>query len=134
MNKPLTPPFLRVALLASLVVPRVAVAAEKQNAFEQEKKMDLEIKGTIPAIDATAGTVTVTHKKKGPMTFSVAKDAMMFVKHKKEAASPADFKVGEEVKLLYRQDGTKLVCHSLWQPGWNPSEKKHKLQKQSQSH
>lgn len=34
-------------------------------------------------------------EKKGLMTFPIAKDCMMFVKHKKGAASLADFKVGE---------------------------------------
>jgi Cu/Ag efflux protein CusF len=132
MKKHLARTFVCVALLASPLVPRLAVAAEKQNAFEQEKKTDLELEGKITAIDSTAGTVTVKHEKRGPMTFPVAKNAMMFVKHKKGAASLGDFKVGEEVKLLYRQDGTNLVCHSLWQPGSNPSEKEHKIQKQSQ--
>jgi len=54
------------------------------------------------------------------------------VKHKKGCASLSDFKVGEEEKLLYRQDGTNIVCNSLWQPGSNPAEKKHKIQKQQQ--
>ncbi|HUK84130.1 MAG TPA: hypothetical protein VLZ12_16030 [Verrucomicrobiae bacterium] len=133
MRRQVARAFLCGVVLASPLASGGAAAAEKQNAFEQEKKLDLEFEGKITTIDATASTVTVKHKHKGPMTFSVAKDCMMFVKHKKGAASLGDFKVGEEVKILYRQDATNVVCRSLWEPGSNPSEKEHKLQKQTQS-
>jgi Cu/Ag efflux protein CusF len=124
--------ILGTVLLVSALASGLALAAEKQNAFQQEKRKDMEFDGKITAIDATAGSVTVKHNQKGQMTFSVAKDAMLFVNHKKGAASLGDFKVGEEVRLLYRQDGSNLVCHSLWQPGANPKEKEHRIEKQSQ--
>jgi len=132
MKRRIAGPLLSAVLLVSPFPSLVAFAAEKQNAFESEKKTDLEFEGKITALDANAGSVTVKQEKKGSMTFSVAKDAMLFVKHKKGAATLADFKVGEEVKLLYVQNATNLVCRSLWQPGSNPSEKEHKIQKQAE--
>lgn len=56
---------------------------------------------------------------------------MLFVKHKKSGAGLGDFKVGEEVKVLYKQVGGALVCQSMWQPGSDPREKEHKIQKQT---
>jgi Cu/Ag efflux protein CusF len=131
MNRRMGRPVLYAVLLVSALASGLALAAEKQNAFEQEKRKDTQIDGKITAIDAAARTVTVKHDQKSK-TFSVAKDAMLFVNHKKGAASLADFKAGEEVRLLYRQDGSNVVCHSLWQPGANPEEKEHRIEKQSQ--
>ncbi len=121
--------FVCGALLSLAIAPQLARAADQKNAFRQAEKHDLKCEGKISAIDATAGTVTVNNKQKGPLALTVAKDCMLFVKHKKGAASLADFKVGEEVKALYSQDAGALVCHSLWQPGSNPAEKERKLQK-----
>lgn len=123
--------LLCVALLTPALAPRLAVAAEK-SAFLQDKKNDLEFHGSITAIDTNALTVAVNSKGKGAMTFAVCKDSLLFVKHKKGAATLADFKVGDEVNALYRQNGTALTCDSLWQPGSNPREKERKIEKQGQ--
>jgi Cu/Ag efflux protein CusF len=117
------------ALLAAVLTPRWATAEKPKNAFKAEEKKDLDYKGAITAIDAKAGTVTISNKQKGPLALTVAKDCMLFVKHKKGQAALADFKVGEEVRALYRQDAGALVCHSMWQPGSNPAEKESKVQK-----
>ena len=114
--------------------PALAMAADKEpNKFNQAKRQDFKFQGEITALDAAAGTVTVNDKDKGPITLSVPQDCMLFVKHKKGAATLADFKVGNGVKLLYVQNGTNVVCTSMWQPGSHPREKEHKIQKESKS-
>ena len=123
--------LLCIALLTPALAPRLAVAAEK-NAFVQDRKNDLEFHGSITAIDTNAVTVTVKNKEKGALTFTVTKDSLLFVKQKKGAATLADFKVGDEVNALYRQNGTALTCDSLWHPGSSPREKEHKIEKQGQ--
>jgi Cu/Ag efflux protein CusF len=131
MDKHLARVLLCTALLIPVLAPGWAVAADKpKNAFNQEKKNDLSYDGSITAIDVTAKTVTIKQKQKGALTFSVPADAILFVKHKKGAASLSDFKVGEDVNVLYQQNGNLLACRSMWQPGSNPSEKEHKVQKQ----
>jgi Cu/Ag efflux protein CusF len=131
MKKYLVRALLCSALLVTVLTFRGATAETPKNAFKEEEKKDLDYKGSITAVDATAGTVTISHKEKGPLTLTVAKDCLLFVKHKKGQASLADFKVGEEVKVLYRQDAGALVCHSMWQPGSHPSEKEHMIEKQT---
>ena len=123
--------LLCVALLAPAITPGLALAADK-NAFLQDQKNDLAFHGSITAIDTNALTVVVKSKEKGSLTLTVSKDSMLFVKQKKSGATLSDFKVGDEVKALYRQNGTALACDSLWQPGSNPREKEHKIEKQSQ--
>lgn len=109
--------------------PRLAIAADKQpNEFVQEQKRDIELTGSITGVDTNALTVTINNKEKGAMTFSIARDCMLFVRHKKGAAALTDFNVGEAVKVLYRQQTNALVCHSMWQPGSHPREKEHKIE------
>ena len=131
MKGQLSRALLCVALLTPALTPGLAAATEK-NAFVQDKKNDLEFHGSITAIDTNALTVAVKSKEKGSLTFTVSKDSLLFVKQKKGAATLSDFKVGDEVNALYRQNGTVLACDSLWQPGSNPREKEHKAEKQSQ--
>jgi len=120
------------ALLTPVVMPGQAQAADKEsNQFKEAEKNDLEYSGSITAIDTNAPSVTVKHKTKGPMTFTLASGCMMFVKHKTGAATLADFKVGEEVNVLYKQNGTSLICDSLYQPGAHAREKERKAQKES---
>src|ERR1041385_6207544 len=125
----------RVLLCAALLSPVIGIgrAMAQQNKFNEAMKEDLEYSGSITAIDTNAPAVTVKNKEKGAMTFSLAKDCLYFVKHKKGAAVLADFKVGEEVRVLYKQDNGALVCHSLWEPGSNARVKEHRLEKQSPS-
>ena len=126
--------LLCAVLLTPAVAPRLAVAADNQpNEFGLDRKNDLGFRGVITALDATNGVVTVKNKEKGPMTFAVAKDCLLFVKHKKDGVTLTDFKVGEAVRLLYGQAGTTIVCHSLWEPGSNPSEKQRKLEDESKT-
>lgn len=120
--------LLCAALLAPAMAPRLAVAADNANQYGLDKRNDLSFRGAITALDATAGSVTVKNKEKGSMTFAIGKDCLLFVKHKKDAATLADFKVGEQVSVLYAQNGTALVCHSMWQPGSNPAEKQRDIQ------
>src|SRR6266478_7975040 len=115
--------LLCAALLSPAIAPGLAVAADKPNEFNKDMKHDLKYEGSITAIDSTAGTVTVKSKEKGPLTLTVSKDSLLFVKHKKGAAALTDFKVGEEVHVLYVQSGTTIVANSMWHPGANPSEK-----------
>ena len=132
MDKHLARVLLCAALLIPIWAPDSATAADKpKNEFNQAKKSDLTYDGSITAIDAAARTVTIKQKQKGSLTFSVPADAMLFVKHKKGAASLSDFKVGEDVNVLYQQNGNTLVCRSLWEPGSSPTDKEHKLQKKS---
>lgn len=112
--------LLCVALLAPAIAPRLAVAADQPNQYNVDKKKDLEFKGAITALDATAGSVTIKNKEKGSMTFAIAKDCLFFVKAKSGAAAVTDFKVGEQVHVLYNEAGTVLTCHSMWQPGVEP--------------
>jgi Cu/Ag efflux protein CusF len=122
--------LLCVALLVTAIAPGLALAIDKEpNKFDEAMRLDFKFSGQITALDPTAGTVTVVNKEKGPITLSVPHDCMLFVKHKKGAATLADFKVGDEVKVLYQRDNTNVVCASLWQPGSNASKKQQKLQK-----
>ena len=125
--------LLCAVLLSPAVAPRLAVAADKPNEFGVDRKNDLDFKGAITALDATNGSVTVKNKEKGTMTFAVAKDCLLFVKHKKDGVTLADFKVGEEVRLLYGQAGTAIVCHSLWEPGSNPTEKQRRIENETKT-
>ncbi len=124
--------LLCATLLTATLLTGIA-RAEDKNALKQEKKTDLKLEGKITALDATAGTVTVQDNNKAPMTFTVAKNAMFFVNHKKGAAALTDFKVGEKVTVLYRPDGGATVCRSMWQPGANATEKQHKIQEASET-
>ena len=134
MKRQLARVLLCAALLSPAVVPGLAVAADKPtNEFNVDRKNDLAFGGHIAALDTTAGSVTVKHKEKGPMTFSIAKDCLLFVKQKKGAAALTDFVVGEEVRVLYQKAGTTNVCHSMWQPGSNPKEREHKLENEAKT-
>jgi len=125
--------LLCAALLAPAVMPGSAVAADKGNQFMQDRKADLKYSGSITAIDATAGSVTIKNKEKGPLILGIAKDCLLFVKGKPGQAALADFKVGEEVHLYYSQAGTAIVCHSMWQPGANPREKEHEVENKAKT-
>ena len=125
--------LLCAALLAPAVMPGLAVAADKGNEFMQDRKADLKYSGSITAIDATAGSVTIKNKEKGPLILGIAKDCLLFVKGKPGQAALADFKVGEEVHLYYSQAGTAIVCHSMWQPGANPREKEHEVENKAKT-
>ena len=59
--------------------------------------------GSITAIDTTANTITVlsTSKKEGDKTLVLTIDAATKIKRDKEAATLADFKVGEKVTGSY---------------------------------
>jgi len=121
--------ILCAALLTPAVAPGLAVAADKQvNQFNQDMKHDLKYHGSITAIDTTAGTVTVKSKEKGALTLTVSKDSLLFVKHKKGPAALGDFRVGEEVHVLYAQSGGTVLAHSMWHPGANPSEKQREVE------
>ena len=119
------------AILVSGLVCGLTVRAANTNEFDQAKKKDLTIEGKITAIDTNAVSVTIQHKEKGPLTFSVPSSAMLFATHKKGHATLADFKVGDTVKVAYKQSNGSMVCDSMWQPGSNPTEKEHKVEKQS---
>src|SRR5450432_1713268 len=72
--------LLCAALLTPALAPRPAIAGEKElNAFNQYSKKDLKYHGEITAIDATAGTVTVKNKEKGPLTLTVTSGTLLFV-------------------------------------------------------
>jgi hypothetical protein len=129
MKRQLVRVLLCTALLAPALAPRLAIADEKElNAFNQYSKKDLKYHGEITAIDATAGTVTVKNKDKGPLTLTVGKSALLFVKHKKGPAALGDFKVGEDVHLLYSQAGAAITCDSMWHPGASPADKERELE------
>ncbi len=126
--------LLCAALLTPAVVPGSAVAADKQpNEFMQDRKADLKYSGSITAIDAAAGSVTIKNKEKGPLTLSIAKGCLLFVKHKPGQAALADFKVGEEVHLFYSQAGAASMCHSMWQPGANPRVKEREVENKTKT-
>lgn len=125
--------LLCAVLLTPAVAPGLAVAADKGNEFMQDRKADLKFAGSISAIDATAGSVTVKNKEKGPLTLSIAKDCLLYVKHKPGQAALADFKVGEEIHLYYSQAGTAIVCHSMWEPGANPREKEREVENKAKT-
>ncbi len=134
MKRGLSATFFCAALLVSVVVSTRATAADAQpNKFDQAKKHDIEFTGSLTAININAPAVTVNSKEKGAMTFAVASDCMFFVKHKKGAAALTDFKVGEQVHVLYKQAGGGVVCESMWQPGADPGEKEHKAEKEGAS-
>jgi hypothetical protein len=129
MKRQLIRVLLCAALLGPALAPRLAMADDKElNAFNQYSKKDLKYHGAIAAIDATAGTVTVKNKDKGPLTLTITKDTLLFANHKKGPAALGDFKVGEDVHVLYAQAGAAITCDSMWHPGASPAEKQRELE------
>jgi hypothetical protein len=129
MKRRLARVLLCAALLSPAIAPRLAIAGEKElNEFNQYSKKDLKYHGEITAIDATAGTVTVKNKDKGPLTLTVTSGTLLFVKHKKGPAALGDFKVGEDVHLLYAQSGAAITCDSMWHPGSSPVDKQREIE------
>ena len=116
------------ALLTSVFVVGCATAAEdKPNKFNEAKKHDLEYSGSLTTVYTNSpfyALVFVQGKEPQGKYFYLAKDCTFFVKHKKSAATLADFKAGDEVKVLYRQEDKRIVCDSMWEPGSAPGEKR----------
>ena len=66
--------------------------------------------GKIQAVDVTASTITIQHKKDAKI-FAVASDCKFSGAGKK--VTLADLKVGDHVKVTYTQEGDKSVAHHI---------------------
>ena len=67
--------------------------------------------GKILVVDAKTSTITIRHKKENK-TFAVASDCK-FSGFEKKDATLADLKTGDRAKLMYTQDGDKLVARQI---------------------
>ena len=94
-----------VALTASQSVR----AADEKAAAPVAPKSDA-YSGKIEAVDVTASTITIQHKKE-TKTFAVAPDCKFSGAGKK--VTLADLKIGDRVKVTYTQEGDKLIAHHI---------------------
>ncbi|HUK82488.1 MAG TPA: copper-binding protein [Verrucomicrobiae bacterium] len=92
---------LAAAVLACTQVARAANA----------KKDQKEVQGKITAVDATAGTVTIKHKK-DTMTFTAAPD-IEFGGAGNKKITLADLKVGDHITVHYTEESGKLMAHKI---------------------
>lgn len=129
MTRQLRKSLLFTALLAAIFAAAALAADEPHNKFNETKKHDQEYTGQITMFLPKAGNVTVTARDKDPIKVKLAADCMFFTKQKKDAASIADFKLHDDVRVLYREVDGKLVCDAMWEPGSDPSQKEAKEQK-----
>ena len=67
--------------------------------------------GKILVVDAKTSTITIRRKKENK-TFAVAPDCK-FSGFEKKDATLADLKTGERAKVLYTQEGDKLVARQI---------------------
>ncbi len=82
--------------------------------MKPEERMS-DAKGTIRAIDPAARKLTIEGlvlKK----TFEVAEDAMIATKDKPQCALE-DLKVGDNVEILYKEQGPTSIAHTIAHPG-----------------
>lgn len=92
--------------------PAPAAKTEKMEKTHHARKAGLhKISGEVAAVDATAGTITVKHKK-GDVTISV--DAKTKVKAGKEKKSIEDVKAGEKVTVKYKEEDGKKVATAVY--------------------
>jgi Cu/Ag efflux protein CusF len=113
MSKYLLRTVMAITLAAATVAFILPARAAEEEKTEKSKKKAW--KGTIEAIDAAGGTVTVKKKVKS-MTFKIGEDCKYVTKEKK-SAELADFKVGDEVNVQYTEQDGSMVCHRVAHTG-----------------
>lgn len=126
--------LLCAALLVTISAARATLAADELSAstrFYEAKTNNVERIGWITALLPKPGIVVVKPKEGNAIKVTLAKDCLFFTKQKKEAATLTDFKVGEEVRLLFTPGDNIKICHALWEPGAEPGQKEQEAQKQA---
>jgi len=93
-----------------LTLVHSARAADEKAAATTAAKSEI-LGGKIEAVDATAGTVTIMHKKETKV-FTVAPDCK-FTGAGNKKVTLADLKVGDHVKVTYTQEGDKSMAHHI---------------------
>jgi len=71
--------------------------------------------GTITAVDAKAGTLSIKGRKNAGVTFTIAKDCKVSIADKKDP-TVADLKVGDKVTVTYTEEGGVNVAQKIGQP------------------
>ncbi len=100
---------LAVGMDANAEFDPVSLIAEKIQAKTDDDTQALRIRGTIAAIDTTAGTVTVHPAQGSDVTVKV--DASTKISRNEAPATLADLKVGDKVQAWY--DGTSMLASRL---------------------
>jgi Cu/Ag efflux protein CusF len=107
--------MMALVVAAAMITSRSVWAAAQvtdEKPVEQvaEAKSDVGA-GKILVADAKSGTITIRHKKENK-TFTVAPDCK-FNGFEKKDATLADVKAGDRAKVLYTQEGDKLVARQI---------------------
>src|SRR5436305_92580 len=99
----MTKTIVRTALAAALTFSVVGLAqnvrADDKPAVTAPATKDLSAKGVIESVDATAGTVTIMHKKE-KQTFTLGAHATLSGEDKKDIKI-ADLKKGDHIIIKY---------------------------------
>ena len=101
--------LVRTAL--AVCVAAVALTAAQGVRAADEKAAPKTMGGKIEAVDATAGTITIKHKKESK-TFTVAPDCK-FTGEGEKKLTLAEMRVGDTVKVSYTQEGDKVLAHHV---------------------
>ena len=110
MSKTLVRYAVAVGLAAVALAVSQAVRAADEKAAATAAAKSATLTGKIEAVDTTAGTITLKHKKETKI-FTVAPDCKFAGAGKK--VTLADLKVGDHVKVTYTQEGDKMVAHHV---------------------
>jgi Cu/Ag efflux protein CusF len=112
--------LVRTVMIVSLAA--VALAWTQAARAANPKKEQKEVQGKITAVDATAGTVTIKHKK-DTMTFTAAPD-IEFGGVGNKKVTLTDLKVGDHVTVHYTDESGKLMAHKIGHVNLKANEKK----------
>jgi Cu/Ag efflux protein CusF len=86
-------------------------AAQVARAAEEKAGKKETLSGKIAAVDTAASTIAIKHKKE-TKTFTVAPDCTFGGVGEKKVTL-ADLKIGDAVKVVYTQEGDKMVAHHI---------------------
>ena len=103
--------YLARALTGLAVVAMAVALASPVRAQDTKPPKMPHMGGTITALDAKAGTVTLKNKD-GEKTFTCA-PTCKFGSPDDKATSLADYKVGDHITVHYTDDAGKLTAHKL---------------------
>lgn len=108
--------FTAVSIAAEQEAAPAKAPAEKTEKVEKKHHVKKavhsgRIVGEVSAVDASAGTITVKHKK-GEVTVTVG--AKTAIKSGKEKKSIEDVKTGEKVTVRYKKEEGKDVATSVY--------------------
>jgi Cu/Ag efflux protein CusF len=102
--------LIRCVMAVCIATVALTAAQAVQAATEKTGKKE-SFSGKIESTDVSGATITIKHKQE-TKTFAVAPDCT-FHGAKNGKITLADLKVGDQVRVVYTQEGGKLVAHHI---------------------